>query len=229
MRDVAASCIDCAMHVGRRVYTQLPPATRYIFSRGRVYITTASSSSEPQSSFSEASSPMATPGFGFSAGDFIAAATLIGKVIKALKDAGGAREEYQAFVNELGLLQQILAKLESDSEATDSGHAYYNVARQQTKVTIAELTRFLETISKFHSSMGENSKSGWHRGISRKTQWAVQYAAEVEKMRARLGTQLQLILLALSIDGQQYVYIQPAFSLPLPYPQPSFRRSSVHD
>lgn len=187
-------------------YIPSSPRDALHFLPGSVYITTASSSRKPQSSFSEASSsPMAAPGFGFSAGDFIAAATLIAKVTKALKDAGGAREEYQALVNELDLLQQILAKFQSDSEATDSGDACSSVARRQTKVTIAELTRFLETISKFHSSMGENSKSGWHRGIPRKTQWAVHYAAEVEKMRTRLGTQLQMILVALSIDGQQYV------------------------
>lgn len=160
---------------------------------------------------------MSAPGFGFSAGDFIAAATLIAKVTKGLQDAGGAREEYQALVSELGLLQQILARLQSDSDAPDSDDAYSNVARQQTKVTIADLNRFLEMMSKFHSSMGEKSKSGWHRGIPRKMQWAVHYAAEVEKMRARLGTQLQMITVALLIGGQQYVYIQTIFSLPLVY------------
>lgn len=151
---------------------------------------------------------MSAPGFGYSAGDFIAAVGLIAKVTKALKDAGGAREEYQALVSELGLLNQILEKLPPDAEPskTDddaSSDAFANFARQQTKVTISELTQFLERISKFGSSMGGKSKSGWHRSVPRKTQWAVYYADEVEKMRAKLGTQLQIILVALSVDGEQ--------------------------
>lgn len=150
---------------------------------------------------------MSAPGFGYSAGDFIAAVTLIAKVTKALKDVGGAREEYQALVGELDLLRQILAKLQAEPDSTpdDSSldHAFANFARQQTKVTVSELTQFLERLSKFNSSIGEGSRHGWHRGIPRKTQWAVHYASEVEKMRVKLGTQLQIILVALSVNREQ--------------------------
>lgn len=45
------------------------------------------------------------PAFGFSAGDFIAATKLIVDVSKALKDAGGASDEYRSLVAEFDLLQ----------------------------------------------------------------------------------------------------------------------------
>lgn len=38
---------------------------------------------------------MVAPAFGFSVGDFIAAIQLIGKVAKALKDTGGAEDDFK--------------------------------------------------------------------------------------------------------------------------------------
>jgi hypothetical protein len=51
-----------------------------------------------------ASKIMASPAFGFSVGDFIAAAELITKIATALKDVGGAAHDYQALIGELELL-----------------------------------------------------------------------------------------------------------------------------
>lgn len=41
---------------------------------------------------------MSGPAFGFSAGDFIAAVNFVVKVTKALKDVGGASDEYRSLV-----------------------------------------------------------------------------------------------------------------------------------
>ena len=38
-------------------------------------------------------------GFGFSAGDFIAALELVGTVINALREAGGAGAQYRELIN----------------------------------------------------------------------------------------------------------------------------------
>jgi hypothetical protein len=52
-----------------------------------------------------------TPAFGFSAGDFITAVRLIVKVSEALKESGGATEDYQDVMQELGALELILLQL----------------------------------------------------------------------------------------------------------------------
>ena len=51
---------------------------------------------------------MAAPAFGFSPGDFISAIEVVIKVTKALKDVGGAGEQYRAVVDELSLLRDVL-------------------------------------------------------------------------------------------------------------------------
>ena len=47
-------------------------------------------------------------GFGFSAGDFIAAISLIGKVVQALDNSKGARHEYKELIDELYTLESAL-------------------------------------------------------------------------------------------------------------------------
>ena len=50
-------------------------------------------------------------GFGFSAGDFIAALNLVSTVINALRDSGDASLEYRELVRELYTLEQALLRV----------------------------------------------------------------------------------------------------------------------
>jgi hypothetical protein len=137
---------------------------------------------------------MSGPAFGFSAGDFIAAVTLIVDVTKALKDAGGASEEYRSLVQELGLLGRILTQLNSQQQ---TGNVFAEDIAQQTDLTLATLNAFLLSVSKFDAKLGKRSPSAWHHGAARKAQWAVTYAKEVDKLRVKVGmhlTQLNFLL-----------------------------------
>ena len=50
-------------------------------------------------------------GFGFSAGDFIAALNLVSTVIDALRDSGDASLEYRELVRQLYTLEQALFRV----------------------------------------------------------------------------------------------------------------------
>ncbi|CAM1509911.1 Fc.00g002460.m01.CDS01 [Cosmosporella sp. VM-42] len=146
---------------------------------------------------------MAAPGFGFSAGDFVAALRLIVDVSKALKDTGGAADEYRQVLVELQLLQKVIQLLQSRAgpqpNASDPFSAY---AKQQTDLTLQSLADFLQFVSKFDAKLGVQAQSGWFRGAGRKAQWAVVQAREVEKLRTRVGGQLQLLNLLVQLQDQ---------------------------
>ena len=135
-------------------------------------------------------------GFGFSAGDFIAAVGLVANVTNALKDASGASAEYRSLVLELKSLEHVVKKLH-DRQGAES--VFPAEITQHTDVTLDTLGNFLQTISKFDAKLGKQAASGWHHGVGRKAQWAVVYAKEVEKLRVKLGTQLAKLNMLLQL------------------------------
>lgn len=150
---------------------------------------------------------MSGPAFGFSAGDFISAVTLIVSVTKALKDAGGASDEYRSLTEELDLLQRILKQLHA-RQGTAGG--FDTDVKQQADLTLATLSSFLKTISKFDSKLGGNAQSGWRHGAGRKAQWAVIHAKEVDKLRVKVGAHLSQLNLLLQLQSStEYVYPFP--------------------
>jgi hypothetical protein len=50
-------------------------------------------------------------GFGFSAGDFIAAIELVSTVVKALRESGDSSTEYQTLVSQLYTLENALLRV----------------------------------------------------------------------------------------------------------------------
>lgn len=159
---------------------------------------------------------MAAPAFGFSAGDFIAATKLIVDVSKALKDAGGASDEYRSLVAELGLLQNILTELQSNSASQPcSDGPLMGYMRQQYDLTLETLADFLGFISKFDAKLGTQAPSGRLRGAGRKAQWAVVCAKEVEKKR--LKVEMQLHTLTWLLQWNEYSLSHRNCSVDTPY------------
>jgi hypothetical protein len=141
---------------------------------------------------------MSAPGFGFSAGDFISAVKLIIDISNALKETGGAAENYLEVLTELNLLKDILSELQKEQDkpaAEQSKNPFVKHAKTQAKLTLTMLANFLALISKFDAGLGHRRSSSWYRGIGRKGQWALVYAKQVDDLRLRIGTQLQALLL----------------------------------
>ena len=146
---------------------------------------------------------MASPGFGFSAGDFIAAGKLIIDVTQALKDAGGATDDYRKVVAQIKLLrnvyQQFQAQQANNAPSLDSRNPFSPYVKQQVGLTFDTLAEFLKTLSKFDSKLGSQAKPGWFHGAGRKVQWAVLQGKGIEKLRAELGTQSDTLTLLLQL------------------------------
>lgn len=141
---------------------------------------------------------MSAPGFGFSAGDFISAVKLIIDISNALKDTGGAAENYLGVLTELNLLKDILLELQKRQDETvaeQSNNPFAKHAKTQAELTLNTLANFLALISKFDAGLGHHRTRSWYRGIGRKGQWALAYAKQVDDLRLRVGTQLQTLLL----------------------------------
>jgi len=127
---------------------------------------------------------MAVP-FGFSAGDFIAALKVVRDVIDALRDSGGAGEDYRELIHELYTLETALLEVKR-VELDDEQHAQRVALRQAASQCHGTIDEFWKKIQKYQPhlrSEGSNSrvKDGW-----RKIQWALCRKEDVASFRAKL-------------------------------------------
>ncbi|MCJ1432920.1 hypothetical protein MMC27_002278 [Xylographa pallens] len=121
-------------------------------------------------------------GFGFSAGDFIAAIQLVGTVIHALREVGGAGDKFHDLIQEMSILQKALERVQAITY-DDTQHI--------------GLIEFGMKVSKYQPHLkrgGSDSKfkDGWM-----KVQWTVCKKKDVERFRADLRAHTCSILLLL--------------------------------
>jgi hypothetical protein len=156
-----------------------------------------------------------TPAFGFSIGDFTSAIgrsivlhslwhepgcanlplDLIRKVVKALKDTGGASWEYQHVVVELKGLEKALRRLEA-LQPSKSNIDQVNAIRGMALSCQLPLQAFLSKLETYESSIGPSAPRSFG-GSARKAEWAVFMTEEVKKLRALVvakGVSINLLL-----------------------------------
>ncbi|KAG4262946.1 hypothetical protein FPRO04_12718 [Fusarium proliferatum] len=146
---------------------------------------------------------MTVPAFGFSAGDFVSAVNLIVDITKALKNTGGAAEDYLQVLADLNLLKDVLSHLQQQQTGATrqrSSNPFAEHARKQADLTLSTLANFLDLISKFDASLGHQRSSAWYRGVGRKAQWALVYSKHVDDLRSRIGTQIQTLNLVTQLQ-----------------------------
>ena len=127
---------------------------------------------------------MAVP-FGFSAGDFIAALKLVKDVIDALRDSGGASEEYRELINELYTLETALLEVKR-VELDDEQHAQRVALQQAASQCHRTIDEFWTKIRKYQPHLRAGGsvskvKDGW-----RKVQWALCKKEDIADFRAKL-------------------------------------------
>ena len=105
------------------------------------------------------------------------------KITKALKETGGASSEYQAAVVELKGLKHALQHLQA-LEPTEDNWSHVNAIRGMALACQLPLREFLTKLEKYEPSLGPWADRTSYRGAARKARWAVDFAAEVEKLRA---------------------------------------------
>lgn len=143
---------------------------------------------------------MPVPAFGFSAGDFIAAISIVHKSITALKDAGGGTNEYQALLQELEHLQLVLDELANISSASSSSQNHYNAVIGMAYEVQIPLKAFAD---KMHASFGHMLDSGFGRrwiSAKEKINWAISMQKEVQNIRAIVTMKLVSICVLLAMS-----------------------------
>lgn len=149
---------------------------------------------------------MAVP-FGFSAGDFIAAITLVKDLVKALHDSNGSSREYRELIHELhgletGLLEVKALDLEVEQRAK-------RVAlRQAATQCQASIDEFLKGLAQYqpHLRTGGSTRS-WKDAL-RKIQWHLCKKDDLVKFRAEISFHTQTIqMLMLSVQVYDHIAV----------------------
>jgi hypothetical protein len=124
-------------------------------------------------------------GFGFSAGDFIAALKIVGTVIDALRNSGESSAEYRSLIEQLYTLESSLLGVKR-LELDESQLAEVVALRQAAAQCQRTIDAFWEKIKKYQPSLqsggtGSRVKDGW-----RKVKWAVCKKEDIVRFRAEL-------------------------------------------
>jgi GTPase involved in cell partitioning and DNA repair len=140
--------------------------------------------------------------FGFSVGDFFGAAGVIAQVVKALRQHGGAEDDYKTICFEVEAFGKLVAKVQA-LELNDGNKPHMEAIQEYAAYCKAKLEHFLYQISKYEASLGESaSKSTWtekSRGNARKAKWALLMDRPVSEMRDAIKMAGLTITLNLSL------------------------------
>ena len=149
---------------------------------------------------------MATPGFGFSIGDFIAGIEVAIKIYQAFKETGGAASESNVVLTELRAYISLLQRLQ-DSYQYKTPEV--NDLLSTCQVPIQEFCTKIER--KWVRPAGPvSSTSTIHfekflrsmEAVPRKMKWALFDSKAVEKLRMRIAPPLFAIGLILDVESR---------------------------
>jgi hypothetical protein len=140
--------------------------------------------------------------FGWSACDLVQAITIIHKVCRALKDTGGASDEYQETVAFLRCLAVTLDTLRAfDGGLVDPDDLAFTQA--QINLVQEPVQRFTSKIeAKFELKLGAQAAKGVRGAISgwrRKAQWALLVSKEAKSLQEKISIPLCAIQLKVGL------------------------------
>lgn len=136
--------------------------------------------------------------FGWSVGDLIGAARLLRKIIIALKDAGGASEEYREEIAFLQNLAVTLSHLDALQLAPLERDILLNL-QEHCKQLREPLLLFLKDIQhQFQKPLGQKQSLANAIATCRKVQWALSVSKRVRGPRQKISGSIDAIQLCLS-------------------------------
>lgn len=137
-------------------------------------------------------------GFGFSAGDFVAALKLVSTITSALRASSSSSAEFQSLISQLETLRTILQRVQ-ELEIDDEYHVEVVALRQAAAQCWRTIEGFWEKVKKYqpslaHGGSGDMMKDGW-----RKVKWAVCKKEDLVRFKADLMGHAESIELLLTI------------------------------
>jgi hypothetical protein len=158
--------------------------------------------------------------FGFSAGDFIAALTLVGTVIQALRESGGAGCEYRELVNELNALETALLRVKQLDFEEEQRSEYISLrqAAANCQQTIDGFWKNTKNYQKHLRASGSDSKlkDGWMQ-----IKWALCKSQDIARFKVDIAAHtesIQILLTALQMVGIHSVDMSTFTDV---YPEPT--------
>lgn len=136
-------------------------------------------------------------------GDGVAVVKLIRDIISCLRDASGAKDEYQTLVRELDLLQTTLSRF-NVLEATLPSSANLEHLKYTALNCSYALESFYDKIKqRYGASLDVQSKRKGFRGTKDKLLWGFNMNEEVQRLQKYLNVHISLINTALIQFGLQ--------------------------
>jgi hypothetical protein len=145
---------------------------------------------------------MTAPGFGFSFGDFVQAIKILNDIRKALRDVGGAEDEFKHVLVNLQHLEILLDRLNCESWDNGGDAGRLNVVKGMALTCKVPLQEFLARIEKY-KKMGSGKGVAFRARIgaeAAKIRWAVVMRNEVEKFGAVIMAKVVSINLLLQLN-----------------------------
>lgn len=135
--------------------------------------------------------------FGFSIGDFLAAAGLIAQVVTALHEAGGSSSQYRRLILELYSLGRSLEEVDR-LEPVEGLESTIEAIKATALSCQLPLHEFLDGIKKYDRSLGIGCSSGVMKDVLSKTKWVASKKLEdAAKLEAQIAVYLGSISLLL--------------------------------
>lgn len=139
-------------------------------------------------------------GFGFSAGDFIAALNLVGTVIDALRESGRSSSNYRDLIGELYSLESALLRVKR-VELDDSQHADAIALRQAASQCQRTIDGFWTETQKYQPHFGQTGSGSKVKDSWMKIQWALCKKKDLAEFQAKLrGHTASIELLLMTVQ-----------------------------
>jgi hypothetical protein len=136
-------------------------------------------------------------GFGFSAGDFIAAIELVATVIDALRDSGDSSSEYRELVRQLYTLETALLQVKR-LDIDESQRAEVIALRQAAAQCQRTIDDFWKKIQKYQPCLRAGGSTSKLRDEWVKVKWALCKKDDVTRFKADLMGHTQSVELLLT-------------------------------
>jgi hypothetical protein len=145
--------------------------------------------------------------FGFSVGDFIAAANLIVQVVSALREAGGSASQYQHLKLKLEILSRSFEDV-NRLEPAEGLQATVEIIKTTALSCQLPLLEFLENIKKNDKSLGLGQSGGVMKDVFVKVNWQTSKKSEAAmKLEAEVAACLGAINLRIGLYKVYALYL----------------------
>ncbi|KAI0854864.1 hypothetical protein F4860DRAFT_498050 [Xylaria cubensis] len=130
--------------------------------------------------------------FGWSAGDIVAAVTVVHNLIKALDSCDGAASEYRETVSYLHHLKRTLEPLQTFTTFDENPTLAQDIEKE-VRCIRGSVEGFLSSISNYEHSLGAKAKKGHLQHVPRKLKWHFSKSKDALSLKKNIKSHMRII------------------------------------